>query len=394
MILYILITIAVLGLAYFGDRMQKEGAAGTGAVEKHGGPSYRGGYTRGKAVFDVCFVMIALILIIPAVLRQATGNDYMRYVEFFHLAYRDQMVATEPGFNLLSKAVYTICGYENYLLMFALFAIPTVLLFLAAIRMQAEDFFMSFFLFMMFGYYFQSYNTVRYYFALAVALFSVKSFLEKRYVSFVLLILFAAAFHKSVLAVLVLYPAAAYAWKKWQLAAAGALGAAFILFQDLWMKVIIRLYPSYRNTDILAQGGSISWGNIAKCLLVLLLVYAARRSFSCSGDTLRERRHRFYINCTFLALFIYVFGYFVPEISRICFYLTITQIFLIPDMLRGLKANGRALGKYAAALVCALAAASFAFFLHSAYDTRIRILPYGTFLFHELPDTPSRSIEK
>ena len=127
-----------------------------------------------------CLLLILVILAVPAILRQETGNDYLRYVEFFHLASIDAYVPTEKGFNLLVKAIYALCGYENYLLVFAVYAILTIGLMLLAIRQQAEDFAFSFFLFMMFGYYFQSFNTMRYYFALSIALVSMTCLLRRR----------------------------------------------------------------------------------------------------------------------------------------------------------------------------------------------------------------------
>lgn len=131
-----------------------------------------------------------------------------------HLTYCNAYVPTEVGFNLLTKAIYGISGFENYLLVFAIFAFFTVLLFLQAIYRQAESFGFSFFLFMAFGYYFQSFSTVRYYLALAVALIAIPYLLEKEYGRFLVLILIGAAFHKSVLVVLVLYPLAVRCWKK------------------------------------------------------------------------------------------------------------------------------------------------------------------------------------
>ena len=92
--------------------------------------------SRGSLLRRSCLFLIALILMIPAILRQETGNDYLRYVEFFHLASIDAYVPTEAGFNWLAKAVYGLCGYENYLLLFAIYAVMTILVMLTVIRQQ------------------------------------------------------------------------------------------------------------------------------------------------------------------------------------------------------------------------------------------------------------------
>ncbi|MGN1022959.1 MAG: EpsG family protein [Lachnospiraceae bacterium] len=380
MILYGAIAAVSVLLAYtIGDLDRKSGPLGSVS---------RAGYAQ-KALFLILF----FVLFIPSALRQATGNDYMRYVEFFHLASVDAYVPTEPGFNAFVKLIYGLCGYENYLLVFALFALFTILLFLLAIRDEAgEDFGLAFFLFMMSGCYFQTYNTVRYYFALAAAVFSLRFFFRREYLWFVLTILAAASFHKSVLVVFLLYPMAAFAWKRWQLGLLAALGALVYATQSRWMALIVKLYPSYEDTAILAAGGSISWPNIARCLVLLLLSWYV---FHLAGMSPRKLvgKERFWYQANLLALYLYVFASFVPELSRIAYYLVTTQIFLVPALLRRIPKDREKTRKALTALVILAAVLIFVWFLHRASDSTIRILPYRSFLFHDLPETPSRSIE-
>ena len=394
-----------------------------------------------------CLLLILVILAVPAILRQETGNDYLRYVEFFHLASIDAYVPTEKGFNLLVKAIYALCGYENYLLVFAVYAILTIGLMLLAIRQQAEDFAFSFFLFMMFGYYFQSFNTMRYYFALSIALVAMTCLLRHRYIGFLLLVILAALFHKSALVVLVLYPLALHRWKSWQRIAVCGLGAVAMVFHDKVLQLLVALYPSWEGTGDLAAGTSVSWVNIAKCaavlILALLVLRPAGNEPAKACGTSESRAIRLYVNGSFLALLLYVFGWFVPEMSRICYYLTFTQIFLIPMLLHRIPENeslrilrGRRNQKSAGDTDDSMCAASlmdiassrgttsstereasresgktctmrrlltgivilaavlyFALFLKTAYRDTIKILPYKSFLFHELNQTPSGSIE-
>ena len=105
------------------------------------------GITRQQALNAVSLFFMFLILFAVAASRLNVGNDYAKYVEFMHLTYCNAYVPTEVGFNLLTKAIYGISGFENYLLVFAVFAFFTVLLFLQAIYRQAESFGFSFFLF-------------------------------------------------------------------------------------------------------------------------------------------------------------------------------------------------------------------------------------------------------
>lgn len=348
--------------------------------------------SRGSLLRRSCLFLIALILMVPAILRQETGNDYLRYVEFFHLASIDAYVPTEAGFNWLAKAVYGLCGYENYLLLFAIYAVMTILVMLTVIRQQAENFCFSFFLFMMFGYYFQSFNTMRYYFALSLSLLAMTCLLRRKYAGFVILVLLAALFHKTALITLLLYPLAAHRWKKRDLAAEVVFGLAVLLLHEKAMELLLSLYPSWEGTVDLAAGTSISWVNIAKCLAVLLLAYYVRADED--PETFRGRQLVMYRNSAYIGLLLYVFGWFIPEVSRICYYLTFTQIFYLPMLLSGLPETeqGRRQKKLLTILVIAAALVFFALFLRTAYRDTIKILPYKSFLFHDLNRTPSASV--
>ena len=180
-------------------------------------------------------VLFTLFLIMAgtASLRIDVGNDYGNYVTTFHEIYVGGYVVTEPGFNLLVKLVFRLAGGENYLLVFGLFAVVTAVLFLKSMYDQSVDFTISFALFMLLGLYFRTFNTVRYYFVLAVTLYSLRYVLKKEYGKFILLILFAAFFHKSVLVVIPLYLIAALPWKKWQVILGTALAVSLPLFQSL-----------------------------------------------------------------------------------------------------------------------------------------------------------------
>lgn len=359
--------------------------------------------SRGAVLRRSMLGLIFLILVIPAVLRQETGNDYLRYVEFFHLASIDAYVPTESGFNALVKLLYGLCGYENYLLVFAVFAILTILLMLTAIRQQAENFGFSFFLFMMFGYYFQSFNTMRYYFALSLAMTAMTFLLHRRYTGFAAMILLASLFHKSALVALVLYPLTLHRWRKWEKAAAVLAGGLVLLFHEKALELLLVLYPSWEGTGDLAAGTSVSWVNIARCAAVLGLAFLARgeAGSSTAGNPEKESlpsenagQLRVYDNATFLALLLYVFGWFIPEVSRICYYLTFTQIFYIPMLLRRIAdtEKGEKTARVLTILTILAALVFFALFLRTAYRDTIKILPYKSFLFHDLSRTPSASV--
>lgn len=332
--------------------------------------------TRQQMLNYLSLVSVFLLLFGVCACRLNVGNDYAKYVEFMHLIECNAYVPTEFGFNWIVKALYAISGYENYLLVFAFFAFFTILLFMAAIYRQADSFGFSFFLFMAFGYYFQSFNTVRYYLALAIALFSIPYVLRKEWVKFLLLVLVGATLHKSLLVVIPLYILAVHCWKKWQLALAALFCSTFFFFQDFYLKAVVFLYPTYEDTEYL--GGGTSYVNIARCLGILIF------SLFCYRKTVRDsKKNRFYFYCNLGALVMYVCCSFLPIISRIGYYLTITHIFFLPALLGGIENK-----KWRRILTVLVGVAALLYFgifiIRKAGGDGLRILPYETFMFHDM----------
>ena len=249
------------------------------------------GMTRRQARSCAALFTLFLVLAGTAALRIDVGNDYGNYVNTFHEIYVGGYVVTEPGFNWLVRFLFLLSGGENYLLVFGLFAVVTAIIFLKAMYDQSVDFTLSFALFMLLGLYFRTFNTVRYYFVLAVTLYSLRYVLKREYGKFVLLILLAALFHKSVLVVIPLYLIAALPWKKWQVALGAAFAVSLPLFQGFWMKVVLWLYPSYQNTVYLQKeiGLEGSLMGIIRCAAVLVLGLSAYR------ETIKENRANLFI---------------------------------------------------------------------------------------------------
>lgn len=331
--------------------------------------------SRQQLLNGICLLFMFLVLFAVSACRLNVGNDYAKYVEFMHLVNCDAYVPTEIGFNTIVKIIYGISGFENFLLVFAFFALFTVLLFLAAIYKQADSFGFSFFLFMAFGYYFQSFNTVRYYLALAIALYAIPYVLKKEWGKFILLVLLGATLHKSLLVVLPLYFLASLNWKKWQLALAALFCTTFFFLQDFYLRVVVILYPTYEDTEYL-EGGT-SYVNIARCLAVLVL------ALFCYRKVIKDNlRNRFYFYCNLGALVMYVCCSFLPIISRIGYYLTITHIFFLPTLMESIE--NRKLKKLMTIGVCLAGVLYFVLLMRRAGADGMRILPYETFMFHEM----------
>ena len=349
MIVYLGLTVLILFLA---ARMQELQRAG--ADEKKRTPegeirlrtSEPETHSRAAYLYRGCISLSFLLLFALSSLRRNVGNDYESYREFMHLAYsRVPHIATEVGFNLLARGVYTFFGFENDLAVFAIYAFLTLLFFFLAFRKLSVSLPESLVLFLLLGFYFQTMGTVRYYFVLSIALYSLSYFLEGDYPRFVLLVLMGALFHKSVLVVFVFYPLAKIRWKKSMLLAGSVFFLSCLFLQKPYLALLLRLYPTYEDTEYLSGGTSL------------------------------------------------------PNVARIAYYLVVTQLLLLPSLLKGLREKQAAGAeknevckrgripqrkrRRIQAFVWLFCLMTFVHFMAHAKDDGIRLLPYQTFLFHD-----------
>lgn len=323
-----------------------------------------------------CIALLFVLLFAVSASRYELGNDYKRYLEFFRLISKDQYVPTEIGFNAIVRLMQMIFGSETYLSIFALCAAFTIGLFLKALYDLSENFGMSFFLFFCFGYYFYSMNSVRYYMAVALVMVSMQFVIKGQIGKFVSLVVIAALFHKSALIAIVVYLLAVGSYRRWQYGLLIAGMASALVLKDIYLKIILWLYPTYVNTELLEGGTSVI--NIFRCAAVLFLglLYYKDAIADCVQT-------RFYFHLNLLAFLLYTCCSFLPEISRIGYYMTVGHVFLIPMIIS--RIPDRRQKKVWTVLIVAASLVYFAAFLYRAYDPLIKLLPYKTWFFEPKP---------
>lgn len=335
------------------------------------------GYCRTQAGNLVAELAIFGLLAGVSACRIAVGNDYWVYRDNFKLIAQQRHVASEVGFNYIVKWMQLLFGYDNYLPIFALFSLVTVFFFVKALHDQATDYAFSLFLLMTGGFYFNSLNSVRYYLALAIALYSMKYVLRGEYGKFILWIVLGALFHKSILLVIPVYLAAKFLavvpLRRWHYIVGTVFACSLVFGQNLYREIIFWFYPFYRDSAF--DNGQISYANIGKCLAVLALsLICYRRSLKTDAE------NRFYFFLIVAAMLVYCCGSFIPEVSRVGYYMIVAQIFLIPRLLQNMEKgwfrNFCYVGVYGAYGLY------FVLLLRGMYDVSIRLLPYLNWIFN------------
>lgn len=371
-LVYVILTVVTVGIGMFVNNESY--------VQGHitGGRPYGGvpGLNREQARNRIAVFAVYLLLTGVSACRIAVGNDYWVYRDNFKLIAQNRHVSSEFGFNYIVKWLQQLFGYDEYLPVFAFFSIITVFFFVKALQDQGRSFAFSLFLLMTGGYYFNSLNSVRYYLALAIALFSMKYVLRGEYGKFVLWVLVGMMFHKSVLLVVPVYLVARFLaaakLKKWHYIAGAILGCSLIFGQNIYREILFFFYPYYRGS--MFDNGQLSWANILKCVCVLILCAI------CYSRSLREDlANRFYFFLNVFGLVVYCCGSFIPETSRVGYYMIISQVFLLPGLLGEMKDGW--FNKLCYLGVIGAFAAYFVLLLKGMYDIDVRLLPYLNWIF-------------
>lgn len=378
-LIYVGLTVITVFLAFYvqGFRSLEITGRMQGSVPEEYGCPDRRGRSRGEVRSTVAEFAIFALLTGVSACRIAVGNDYWVYRFNFRLIAQERHVSSEFGFNLIVKWMQKLFGYDNYLPIFALFSLLTVWFLVRSLHGQATDYAMSLFLLMTGGYYFNSLNTVRYYLALAIAFYSMLYVLRREYGKFVLWILFGSIFHKSILLVIPVYIVchvlARIQLKKWHYIAGALLGSTLIFGQNIYREIVFYFYPYYRDSGF--DTGNISWVNVAKCAATLILCLICYKKSIKESETLR-----FYFWLNIVALVVYPCGSFIPEISRVGYYMMGAQIFLIPALLKQMPSGW--FKKLCYGGVIGAFSLYFVLLLKGMYATDIRLLPYLNWIFN------------
>ena len=333
--------------------------------------------SRGRVQNKLIYTLIFFLLFAVSATRIAVGGDYWNYTAIFNLLAqnRDKSVATEIGFNFLVKVVRHLFGYDGkqYIIIFAIVAFVTILLFIKGLDELSEDFAISFAMFMLLGYYASSFNSIRSYLAFAVAFYSVRYIFRREFWKFALLILLASTFHISILLVLVAYPLGLIRWKPWMYGLLTALGVSFLVFSNFYRRLVFLIYPQYENT--IYDTGEISYTNIARCIGVLVFAVILYKKVIKDNE-----KNRFYFTMNIFATVVYLCCSFMPIVSRIGYYFNIFQIILVPVLIDAIpKKWVRIVLK---TLLITAGCAYYVYFLYSSQFNGTRLLPYFNWIIN------------
>ena len=329
-------------------------------------------------LFDIGFLFTLFVLAFISAIRDDVGCDYYSYVRHIGIIQSGFENYMEPGFQFVVKQMAQYDRNPRYVIIFM--GILTCFLYLKAIWDQSINRLFGVFLFLTWGLYFFTFNTIRNYFAIAIAFYAIKYLLSGKKIFFIDekivfigLILLASSFHFSILFSLPLYIIAYYTeLKKGHIPLIIAVIVILLLSQIPIRSFIFYFYASYEGSDF--DTGRISYLNIFKALLIigLCLKYKA--------IVYKDKYLRFYFNLNVFAFVLYIGVYWLPEISRIGFCLNMTVMFLIPRLVSSIKSSKER--QELVMIIVIISLTLFVLLLNGFYAETNRTLPYKTWLLN------------
>ncbi len=314
------------------------------------------------------FVFVFLTLGFFSAFRDGIGIDYVSYIMHIERIAIGLPNHMEPGFQYLAKFIMYITKDPRMVIGAA--SIITSFFYVSAIYKQSNNIKFSIFLFLTWGYYFFTFNTIRNYLALSIVIYSIIYLFDRKHYKFILGILIASLVHKSALICLPFYFIASKKINKQTYILIVIASILLFFLKDLLRDVAFWFYPQYEGT--VYDSGRVSVFNILKSSVVLfygILYYAKIKS---------DIKLRTYFNLNFFSLIIYTSLYWLPEISRVGFYFNIASIFLIPNLTILINKRDRMIINL---VIYSFSMIIFVLLMRSFYDPTIKLLPYNSWLF-------------
>lgn len=164
---------------------------------------FEGEYLRRKAIV----LPIILLILFSSIRNYTVGTDSITYTEAYRLEYNPYYYGFNPnieyGYQFIDYLILNF--FSNYFWLFLFFSIAIVCLYMVTIKKISKYYLTSVFIFITFGFYTFFFNGLRQGVAMAIFFFGLPYLIEKRIISYFLVVFIASMFHVSALVMLPVY---------------------------------------------------------------------------------------------------------------------------------------------------------------------------------------------
>ena len=317
-----------------------------------------------KYILFLCFFVLFLF----SAARYKVGADYPNYERIFGEIRKGYRVHTEIGFNLIVKLISQFT--DNNQAAFAVFSFLTIAPLYKVIQKRSKDWGFSVFLFVGLGYYFFSFQSIRQYLAYMMAIYALDKMIDKKYGLFILWSVIGITFHKSCAVILPAYLMTQLKLNRIFKIFFLTSGLLVIKYRELLRKIIFYFYPSYEGTNF--DRINVSYKNLLICACFCAIFVL------CCYNKKKGRELIILENLCLFSMYFYLFCWWIPEISRIGFYLLIPVCILLPNVLAVFRnTRQRVLIKIC---ICAGSILLFYSIMSNAHNPAMKLLPYQTWI--------------
>lgn len=306
-----------------------------------------------KSNFLTATVPFICMFVLAAFRSRSVGNDSGNYLDLFNQIRNGANLEVwseryEWGYLLFNKIVG--CFFSNQYAIFFTSALFIYLISWVVIKRLSYECWLSVFLFITLGLFSNSVNVIRLTMAYVICLFAYIELEKKKYMKFIIFVIFATLFHTSAIVFIVALPCNRLRMKKRFLFIWSVItGMLFILFNTILANVLKykNSYNTYITSGTYFDSGYLAIGlNIGVWILVLLTVYVIYRN----GDFELEKSSCFggiYIGTTkyweklciygLIMISLYICGLKINLMDRVAGYFRCLMIILIPNAMMEIK---------------------------------------------------------
>lgn len=300
---------------------------------------------------DIVFLTVVSLtmIFIAAVRNESVGIDYPMYKAYFEqvrqggwafLISSANGYRVEPGFSLLNFIVSRFTGDIHVFM--TVESVLCVTLTSVLVYKYSPIPWISMFVFASFGFYGNSLSFIRQTLAIAIYLFAVPYLMKKKFVPYLLIVILAALFHKSILVMILAYWIS-YLPVNWKTITAYLVGMGVVMAFSLQMFQFITKYIfTYYATDgayyiLVGRDWNTALIPVLTAVTAVILIKPLLR---------RNPANLVLINLSIFAAVLYIMTCQRFLFQRIAMMFYAAAILLIPEILKSIGADSKEADEY------------------------------------------------
>lgn len=290
-------------------------------------------YTLNKKILqNIVFLQLWLL----SGFRYMVGTDFYNYKVYFENIdyYKYKNSPFEGGYYLLNKLVHLFSN--NSQLIFLIISFITIYLINITLSKYSSKYWISIFLFITLHFYYESFNIMRQYVAIAIVFYSIEFIYKENLKKYLICVLIATMFHKTAIFMMPFYWLLRMKFKLKTYVIGVVMSPIIAIMIPKIIHVISLFIPKYAYYVQYGVSGASANSAIIISLVILIFMLANIDTFISS-----DPKNLIYINAIFFAIILGITSYSNIVLYRLMTYLYILSILAIPNVLNSITIKMR-----------------------------------------------------